>query len=33
MDLMQVHNLVDVKTQLATLRKLKEAGRVRIRRA
>jgi aryl-alcohol dehydrogenase-like predicted oxidoreductase len=29
MDLMQVHNLVDVKTQLATLRKLKEAGRVR----
>lgn len=29
MDLMQVHNLVDVKTQLATLRKLKEAGRIR----
>ena len=29
MDLMQVHNLIDVKTQLATLRKLKEAGRVR----
>ena len=29
MDLMQVHNLVDVKTQLATLRKLKEGGRVR----
>jgi len=29
MDLMQVHNLVDVKTQLATLRKLKEAGTVR----
>jgi diketogulonate reductase-like aldo/keto reductase len=29
MDLMQVHNLVDAKTQLATLRKLKEAGRVR----
>jgi len=29
MDLMQVHNLVDVKTQLATLRKLKSAGRVR----
>jgi diketogulonate reductase-like aldo/keto reductase len=29
MDLMQVHNLVDLKTQLATLRKLKEAGRVR----
>jgi diketogulonate reductase-like aldo/keto reductase len=29
MDLMQVHNLVDLKTQLATLRTLKEAGRVR----
>ncbi len=29
MDLMQVHNLVDVKTQLATLRQLKEAGRIR----
>lgn len=29
MDLMQVHNLVDMKTQLATLRKLKEAGRIR----
>ena len=29
MDLMQVHNLVDVKTQLATLRKLKEAGKIR----
>jgi len=29
MDLMQVHNLVDTKTQLATLRKLKAAGRVR----
>lgn len=29
MDLMQVHNLVDLKTQLATLRKLKEGGRVR----
>jgi len=29
MDLMQVHNLVDLKTQLATLRKLKEAGRIR----
>jgi aryl-alcohol dehydrogenase-like predicted oxidoreductase len=29
MDLMQVHNLVDVKTQLATLRTLKEAGRIR----
>jgi aryl-alcohol dehydrogenase-like predicted oxidoreductase len=26
---MQVHNLVDLKTQLATLRKLKEGGRVR----
>jgi len=26
---MQVHNLVDVKTQLATLRKLKEAGKIR----
>jgi len=30
MDLMQVHNLVDLKTQLATLRKLKEAGVDRI---
>jgi aryl-alcohol dehydrogenase-like predicted oxidoreductase len=29
MDLMQVHNLVDVKTQLATLRKMKEQGRIR----
>jgi len=29
MDLMQVHNLLDVKTQLATLRSLKAAGRVR----
>jgi diketogulonate reductase-like aldo/keto reductase len=29
LDLMQVHNLVDLKTQLATLRKLKEAGRIR----
>jgi aryl-alcohol dehydrogenase-like predicted oxidoreductase len=29
MDLMQVHNLVDVKTQLTSLRKLKETGRVR----
>ena len=29
MDLMQVHNLVDAATQLATLRKLKEAGRIR----
>jgi aryl-alcohol dehydrogenase-like predicted oxidoreductase len=29
MDLMQVHNLVDLKTQLATLRKLRDAGRVR----
>jgi aryl-alcohol dehydrogenase-like predicted oxidoreductase len=29
LDLVQVHNLVDMKTQLATLRKLKEAGRVR----
>jgi aryl-alcohol dehydrogenase-like predicted oxidoreductase len=29
MDLMQVHNLVDLKTQLATLRKLKSEGRVR----
>jgi aryl-alcohol dehydrogenase-like predicted oxidoreductase len=28
-DLLQVHNLVDVDTQLATLRKLKESGRVR----
>jgi len=29
MDLIQVHNLVDVKTHLATLRAWKEAGRVR----
>jgi len=29
MDLMQVHNLADLDTQLATLRKLKEEGRVR----
>jgi aryl-alcohol dehydrogenase-like predicted oxidoreductase len=29
LDLLQVHNLVDVETQLATLRELKEAGRVR----
>ena len=29
MDLIQVHNLVDVKTQLATLRAWKEAGRLR----
>ena len=29
LDLLQVHNLVDVDTQLATLRELKEAGRVR----
>ena len=29
MDLMQVHNLVDVKTHLATLREWQEAGRVR----
>jgi aryl-alcohol dehydrogenase-like predicted oxidoreductase len=28
-DLLQVHNLVDLKTQLATLRKLKEEGRIR----
>jgi diketogulonate reductase-like aldo/keto reductase len=28
-DLMQIHNLVDWRTQLATLRKLKEAGQVR----
>jgi diketogulonate reductase-like aldo/keto reductase len=28
-DLMQVHNLVDVRTQLATLREWKEQGRVR----
>jgi aryl-alcohol dehydrogenase-like predicted oxidoreductase len=28
-DLMQVHNLVDVDTQLATLREWKEAGRIR----
>ncbi len=28
-DLMQVHNLVDVDTHLATLRKWKEAGRIR----
>ena len=29
LDLVQVHNLVDLDTQLATLRKLKEQGRVR----
>ena len=29
MDLMQVHNLVDVETQLATLREWKAAGRIR----
>ena len=29
LDLVQVHNLVDLETQLATLRKLKEQGRVR----
>jgi len=29
MDLMQVHNLVDWRTQLATLRKWKEAGKIR----
>jgi aryl-alcohol dehydrogenase-like predicted oxidoreductase len=29
MDLMQVHNLVDVRTHLATLRRWQEAGRVR----
>jgi aryl-alcohol dehydrogenase-like predicted oxidoreductase len=29
LDLVQVHNLVDVETQLATLRALKEAGRIR----
>ena len=28
-DLMQVHNLVDLKTQLATLRAMKAAGRIR----
>ena len=28
-DLLQVHNLVDIDTQLATLRELKDAGRVR----
>ncbi len=28
-DLMQVHNLVDWRTQLATLRRMKEAGQVR----
>ena len=28
-DLMQIHNLVDWRTQLATLRKMKEAGEVR----
>jgi diketogulonate reductase-like aldo/keto reductase len=28
-DLMQIHNLVDWRTQLATLRKVKEAGQVR----
>jgi len=29
MDLIQVHNLVDLDTQLATLRRLKDAGRIR----
>jgi len=29
MDLIQVHNLVDLETQLATLRRLKDAGRIR----
>ncbi|HVO87286.1 MAG TPA: aldo/keto reductase [Casimicrobiaceae bacterium] len=29
LDLLQVHNLVDVDTQLTTLRELREAGRVR----
>ena len=29
MDLMQVHNLTDVKTQLKTLREWKEQGRIR----
>ncbi len=29
LDLIQVHNLVDWRTQLATLRKMKEAGQVR----
>jgi diketogulonate reductase-like aldo/keto reductase len=29
MDLMQVHNLVDVATQLETLRQWKEEGRIR----
>jgi aryl-alcohol dehydrogenase-like predicted oxidoreductase len=28
-DLMQVHNLVDLDTQLATLREWKAAGRIR----
>ena len=28
-DLMQIHNLVDWRTQLATLRKMKEAGQIR----
>ena len=28
-DLMQVHNLVDVKTQLATMQELKQQGRIR----
>ena len=28
-DLMQIHNLVDWRTQLATLRKMKDAGQVR----
>ena len=31
-DLMQIHNLVDWRTQLATLRKMKEAGQVSIHR-
>jgi aryl-alcohol dehydrogenase-like predicted oxidoreductase len=29
MDLMQVHSLVDIETQLATLRRLEDAGRRR----
>ena len=32
LDLMQVHNLVDVDTQLATMRAWKEEGRIRISR-
>jgi aryl-alcohol dehydrogenase-like predicted oxidoreductase len=30
-DLMQIHNLVDWRTHLATLRRMKEEGRVRVR--